>query len=148
MAGESATIESCGFDLASSATIAWENQAAGAAGAGDSGCVEVDVLISAANCPAAAVNDHSVDGRRGRNDLVVAGTGSNGAARTVTTQVVVACSGPGGPQGAGAGRPPENMQPAGFSAAAPSWGIVTTGLVLVGGAWCGAAVAHRRRRTR
>jgi hypothetical protein len=93
--GESIVIESCGFAAASPATVAFNGQPVGSDVAGTDGCIDTSFAVRD-DCPGVVIDGIPREGERGRNEIVVEGTGSNTAARTVITGVSISCSAGGG----------------------------------------------------
>lgn len=121
-AGQTIVVESCGFEPSTpsdvpapvpvggseqTVSVTWNGASVGTAVVGEDGCARVSISVNERDasppCPAGSVNDVDVAGERGRNTLVVAGEGSNGAPRNVTTRVTISCSNGGGGPGGGAG---------------------------------------------
>lgn len=101
--GESIVIESCGFAAGSQATVAFNGEAVGSGVAGADGCVDTSFAVRD-DCPGVMIDGIPREGKRGRNEIVVEGTGSNNAGRTVITGVTVSCSAGGGGGGQAKGK--------------------------------------------
>jgi hypothetical protein len=104
--GDSFTVESCGFGNGSVATKTFNDEASGQTTSDGAGCVRTrvqlversaEVAAKAAGGPCdvdALVDDARHRAKLGRNELLVLGTGTNGAGREVSNDIVVQCDPP------------------------------------------------------
>jgi len=117
---ETVVIESCGFVRGGTVEVSFNGSTVGSDIAGEDGCVDVQFTVRT-DCPGVIVNGLPREGRRGRNEVVVSGPGSNGASRTVTTGVTISCSS----GGRVASSSSERSGDLGRSMAEPEDGVVT-----------------------
>jgi hypothetical protein len=125
--GQTKTFESCGYQPGSTVNVSFNGQPAGTTTADSSGCVHVQVA-ALGQCRSVTVNGVAFTAKPGRNDVVAAGTGSNGASRTTDFFFSVNC-------GQGTARTGTNVA---------RWSMFGGILVLAGAA---VVVAARQRRS-
>ena len=130
-AGESRTFEECGFQPNSSANLTLNGAEAGTDNAESDGCVRVEVRAGSSTPCTLTVNGRTFTTNQRDNTLVVDGTGSNGAARTITYSVSVSCT-----QAASLPRTGSSYT---------GWVLVAAALIVVGLA---AVIIERRKLTR
>jgi len=135
-AGESRTLEDCGFRPNTSATLTFNGAPANPDSAEADGCIRVSVRSGSSTRGDSClvfINGQEFVGRQGDNLLVIDGTGSNGEARTITHTLSVSCAG--NPERAGIELPRTG---GGYLA----WAFLAVGLIAIGAV----AVLRERRR--